>query len=34
MLLENQGVGDEKIENSINNMTQQLKRELNKSIWD
>jgi hypothetical protein len=34
MLLENQGVGDKQIENSINNMTQQLKQELNKSIWD
>mgnify|MGYP000846811581 FL=1 len=34
MLLENQGVGDKQIENSIRNMTQQLKQELNRSIWD
>jgi predicted DNA-binding mobile mystery protein A len=34
MLLEDQGIGDEKIEESINELADDLKREMRKSLWD
>jgi hypothetical protein len=34
MELENQGIGKEKIEKSIKEMTEELKREMRKSLWD
>lgn len=34
MLLEDQGIGDKKIEESINELADDLKREMRKSLWD
>lgn len=34
MELENQGIGKEKIEKSIKELTEELKREMRKSLWD
>lgn len=34
MKLENQGIGDEKIAKTINELAQELKREMRKSLWD
>ncbi|MEM6685605.1 MAG: mobile mystery protein A [Bacteroidota bacterium] len=34
MKLENQGIGDHKIHNTIQDLTNEIKRELRKSIWD
>ena len=34
MKLENQGIGDEKINKTINDLAKEIKREVRKSIWD
>ena len=34
MKLENQGIGDHKINNTIQDLANEIKRELRKSIWD
>lgn len=34
MKLENQGISEDKIEHSINDLTNEIKREMRKSLWD
>ena len=34
MKLENQGIGDEKIAKTINELAQEIKREMRRSLWD
>lgn len=34
MILENQGIGDEKIESTIKELAYEIKREIRKSLWD
>lgn len=34
MKLENQGIGDEKIKNTIKELADEIKREMRKSLWD
>ena len=34
MKLEDQGIGDEKLDKTIKDLTNEIKREVRKSIWD
>jgi len=34
MKLENQGIGDEKINSTIKDLADEIKREMRKSLWD